>query len=68
MDKQTPVTQTPSRRQFLSRTTLSAAAVSAFPLILPQGARGANDRVTVGVIGVGGRANLLIDQLPDPGR
>jgi predicted dehydrogenase len=28
---------------------------------------GANDRIRVGVIGVGGRSNLLIDQLPEAG-
>ncbi len=47
------------------RTFLKAAAV---PLILTPGIRGANDRITVGVIGVGFRANLLIDQLPKPGQ
>src|ERR1039458_4179354 len=68
MDNNTQPTHLPSRRQFLARTTLSAAAVPAFPLILPQRARGANDRITVGIVGVGGRANLLIDQLPQPGK
>ncbi|MGA7412912.1 MAG: Gfo/Idh/MocA family oxidoreductase, partial [Bryobacteraceae bacterium] len=47
------------------RTFLKA---SALPLILTPGMRGANDRITVGVIGVGFRANLLIDQLPKPGQ
>lgn len=49
-----------SRRRFLARTTFAAAA----------GARvlGANDRIRIGVIGVGGRGNLLIDQLPKPGQ
>ena len=32
---------------------------------VPRSAMGANDRVRVGVIGVGNRSNLLIDQLPD---
>jgi predicted dehydrogenase len=32
---------------------------------LPQRAKGANDRVRVGVIGVGNRSGLLIDQLPE---
>jgi predicted dehydrogenase len=41
---------------------LSAAA---FPLLLPQRAKGANDRVRVGVIGAGNRGNLLMDQLPE---
>src|ERR1017187_5112324 len=63
-----------SRRQFLSRTSLAAVAGAAFPAIIPShvlGAParpGANDRIRIGVIGVGGRANLLIDQLPKPGQ
>src|SRR4029077_663297 len=47
-----------SRRSF-------ALAAAAFPMILPPRARGANDRVRVGVIGVGNRSGLLIDQLPE---
>lgn len=63
-----------SRRQFLSRTSLAAAAGAAFPAIIPSRALGAparpgaNDRIQIGVIGVGTRANLLIDQLPKPGQ
>jgi len=49
-----------SRRSF-------AVAATAFPMILPPRARGANDRVRVGVIGVGNRSGLLIDQLPEDG-
>lgn len=50
-----------SRRQFLKAT-------AAFPAIVPWSAFGANDRITVGVIGAGNRANLLMDQLPPPGQ
>ncbi len=50
----------------LTRRTLLKS--SALPLILTPGIRGANDRINVGVIGVGFRANLLIDQLPKPGQ
>ncbi len=46
-----------SRRMFL--------ASAAVPYLLPQRAVGANDRVRVGVIGVGNRSGLLIDQLPE---
>lgn len=52
-----------SRRRF--------AAAAAFPYVLSrrvlggQGLPGANDRIRVGVIGVGNRSNLLIDQLPE---
>ncbi len=45
------------------RNVLKTAAV--FPLFIPQRAFGANDRIRVGVIGVGNRSNLLIDQLPE---
>jgi predicted dehydrogenase len=58
----------------LKRAALSTAAGVAFPAIIPShvlgapGRPGANDRIQVGVIGVGFRANLLIDQLPKPGQ
>ncbi len=55
------MTETFSRRTF----TKTALASAAFPYLLPQRAKGANDRVRVGVIGVGNRSGLLIDQLPD---
>ena len=32
---------------------------------MPRAAVGANDRIRIGVIGVGNRSNLLIDQLPE---
>ncbi len=43
------------------RALLSLAAA---PLFLPRRVFGANDRIRIGVIGAGGRANLLMDQLP----
>ncbi|NMC20534.1 MAG: Gfo/Idh/MocA family oxidoreductase [Thermogutta sp.] len=61
------------RRAFLRVAAMSAAA-SAVPMWIPrsvlgEGPRpGANDRITVGVIGTGGRSNLLIDQLPEQGQ
>ena len=45
----------------VTRRTLLAVA----PMILPARAKGANDRIRVGVIGAGNRSGLLIDQLPD---
>jgi predicted dehydrogenase len=52
------------RRHFIK----SVAALS-LPAWLPRGARavqpGANERIRVGAIGVGNRASLLLDQLPD---
>ena len=50
-----------SRRMF-AKTGLAGAAL---PYFVPPSAFGANDRVRVGVIGVGNRSGLLIDQLPD---
>lgn len=60
-----------SRRSFLARSVGSCGAIAAVPAIIPrsalaQGRRpGANDRITIGVIGVGNRSRQLIDQLPE---
>jgi predicted dehydrogenase len=57
-----------TRRQFLGATVVGALTG---PLIVPRnalpapGRRGANDRITVGAIGVGNRASLLLQQLPE---
>ncbi len=61
-----------NRRQFLgtAATALAAGAIGA-PLFISRhalaapGRPGANDRITVGAIGVGGRASLLLQQLPE---
>lgn len=60
-----------SRRQFLGAgAALSASALGA-PLFIPRDVLsapdkpGANDRIRVGAIGVGGRATLLLQQLPE---
>jgi len=50
---------------FSRRTFAAGLAAGAFPLLLPRRAHGANDRIRVGVIGVGNRSGLLIDQLPE---
>ena len=49
-------------RRMFAKAGLAAAA---FPYVVPRSVFGANDRVRVGVIGVGNRSGLLIDQLPD---
>ena len=60
-----------SRRQLLKRGAIGAAGAFAAPYLIPRsvlaadGKPGANDRVTVGAIGVGGRASLLLSQLPE---
>ena len=53
--------------QNISRRTFAKAglAMASFPYFVPRSAFGANDRVQVGVIGVGNRSGLLIDQLPE---
>lgn len=47
--------QTVSRRTFLKGTAGVAAATVAAPMLFPQSAKGANDRLRVAVLGVNGR-------------
>mgnify|MGYP002623712645 CR=1 FL=1 len=60
-----------NRRQFLKTAGAVSATALTAPTIIPRtalsapGRPGANDRITVGAIGVGGRAGLLLDQLPE---
>jgi len=62
-----------SRRKFLGRTAALASASMAVPAIIPQGVLaaesrpGANERIGVGYIGCGRRANQLLG-LPPEGR
>ncbi len=69
--KQRGVSSRPSRRRFLKTAASGAVAAIAAPMIIPRhvlaapGTPGANDRITVGAIGVGGRASLLLEQLPE---
>ena len=46
-----------NRRQFLTRSTAAVAALG-FPAIVPSAAFGANDRIALGCIGMGGRGTL----------
>ncbi|HVC92662.1 MAG TPA: Gfo/Idh/MocA family oxidoreductase [Pirellulales bacterium] len=61
----------PNRRDFLSAGASMAAGAIVAPLFVPRnvlasaGKPGANDRIAVGAIGVGGRASLLLQQLPE---
>jgi predicted dehydrogenase len=63
-----------SRRRLLKYGIVGTAGAIAAPWLIPSGVLGgdgkpgANQRITVGVIGVGGRARMLIDQLPEQGR
>ncbi len=59
-----------SRREMIKKTAIGIS----IPMIVPRtvlaspGRPGANDRIGVGAIGVGGRASLLLNQLPEDGR
>ncbi|MFN0165656.1 MAG: Gfo/Idh/MocA family protein [Bryobacteraceae bacterium] len=55
-----------SRRQFVVGATLAAPLPS--HVLGKTGKPGPNDRIRIGIIGVGGRGKLLIDQLPEPGQ
>lgn len=60
-----------NRRKFLAGGVAAMSSTMVLPTLIPrtalaQGTRpGANDRITLGVIGSGGRAKLLMDQLPE---
>ena len=62
-----------SRREFL-RHAAAASTAFASPMFVParvlglENGPGANEQITIGVIGVGGRARQLIDQIPSGGR
>jgi predicted dehydrogenase len=63
-----------SRRNLLKRGAQALAGGIAAPCLIPAavlraGQRpGANERIGIGAIGVGGRASMLLNQLPDAGR
>jgi predicted dehydrogenase len=52
-----------NRRQTRRELAASLCGIAA-PCLIPRRLFGANDRIRIGVIGVGNRSNLLIDQLP----
>jgi predicted dehydrogenase len=62
-----------TRREFL-KTAAAATTVLGAPTFIParvlgrEGQPSANEQIIIGVIGTGGRANQLIDQVPPPGR
>lgn len=66
-------TASPTRRQFLGTTakTFALGTLGASALRSPRAARAfasVNEQITVGAIGVGGRASLLLEQLPESAR
>lgn len=42
-----------TRRDFLKKTALGATGAMVVPFIVPSSAKGANDRITIGMIGTG---------------
>ena len=63
-----------SRRELLKYAAAGAAGAVAVPYLIPSGVLaadgkpGVNERIRVGAIGVGNRASLLLDQLPETRR
>jgi len=70
----TPVSSQYRRRDFIKLAAAGTAGAIAAPYFIPSGVLaadgkpGANERITVGAIGVGGRATLLLEQLPESAR
>jgi predicted dehydrogenase len=66
-----PATTALNRRHFLGAAATTVVSALGAPLFVSPRAHaapsrpGANDRITVGAIGVGGRASLLLQQLPE---
>jgi hypothetical protein len=58
---------TPSRRSLLRNGTLAAASAIAFPYIVPSHVRGANEKIRVASIGVGGKGGSDVDQAAEAG-
>ena len=63
-----------TRRNFLKRTGRAVGLAIAAPAIVPSGvlafagSPGANERITLGFIGAGGRGKMLMTQTPEPGK
>jgi predicted dehydrogenase len=52
-----------SRRKFLGRTSVAGAAMLTIPALAAQGADGANERLSIGIIGCGDRSRTLMRQI-----
>jgi predicted dehydrogenase len=73
MDNPRQTLRQPSRREFLKRAAAASSAFAA-PMFIPARVLGLentpppSEQVRIGVIGVGGRARQLIDQIPAGGK
>jgi predicted dehydrogenase len=71
MRSRRPSTRATTRRHFLATGATLAGGAFGVPTLIPRsalaapGKPGANERIAVGAIGVGGRAALLLEQLPE---
>ena len=69
-DMTSPRTGRLSRREMIKKTAIGLS----LPMFVPRsvlggaGRPGANERIGIGAIGVGGRASLLLNQLPEDGQ
>jgi len=52
-----------NRREFIQRTTAMGLAVGASNVAFTEGPRSVNDKITVGMIGVGARAHELLQAI-----
>ena len=57
-----------SRRSFIKQTAATGVALSAAAHYIPTSVRGANDKVNIGIIGVGGRGTSLLRQVVNLGK
>jgi len=54
-----------TRRTFMAETSAAGAVLLAAPHLAPAAAKGANDRLSIGMIGVGGRGSAHVKSLND---
>ena len=63
----TLITQPRNRRRFLKVSALASAAIT-LPAFIPRRVFGANERINLGVIGMGERGNQLLSNIPGNGQ
>ena len=63
----TGITQPRNRRRFLEGLALASTAIT-LPAFIPRRVFGANERLSLGIIGMGERGNQLLSNIPDNGQ